>query len=282
MFDFTKMPMPTEDAAVIKKMAELVERGEPFAIATIIEVEGSTPGKPGFKMIVERDGESFGTVGGGSLEEKVKREAVKTIEEGRPRKVEFSLTEEEIGMLCGGKASVFIDVVGAMPKLVIVGGGHLAEVIAWLAKKVGFHVIVVDPYATEERFPGADALIKAGPEEALPKLGLDDRTYMVILGEHEFDVPSLKAALGKAAYIGMIGSKRRIAEAFKQILEMGFEPEELEKVYAPVGLDIGAETPEEIAVSILAEILAAKKGGTCRHMREVKGVGKLIKGAEGK
>lgn len=274
--------MPIEDASIVKKMAELVEKGETFALATIIEVEGSTPGKPGFKMVVEKDGRSFGTVGGGSLEEKVRKEAINAIKEGRPKKLEISLTEKEIGMLCGGKATIFIDVIGMMPKLVIVGGGHLAEAIASLAKGVGFHVIVVDPYATEERFPGADTLIKAGPGEVLPNLGLDHRTYLVILGEHEFDVPSLKAALGKVAYIGMIGSRRRVAEAFRKVLEMGFDPKELEKVYAPVGLDIGAETPEEIALSILAEILSVKKGGTCRHMKEVKGVGKIIKGAEEK
>lgn len=271
--------MPLEDALIVKRMAELVEGGEAFALATIIEVEGSTPGKPGFKMVVTKDGRSFGTVGGGKLEERVKREAVEAIREGRPRKLEISLTEKDIGMLCGGKATVFIDVIGAMPKLVIVGGGHLAEAIAWLAKRLGFHVAVVDPYAAEDRFPNADSLIKAGPEEALPSLNLDERTYLVILGEHEFDVPSLKVALGKVAYIGMIGSKRRIATAFEEVLKMGFRPEDVEAVYAPVGLDIGAQTPEEIAVSILAEILAVMRGGTCKHLRDVKGVAKAMKGA---
>lgn len=271
--------MPLEDAFIVKRMAELVEKGETFALATVVDVEGSTPGKPGFKMIVTKDGKSFGTVGGGTLEEKVRREAVEAIKEGRPRKIEVSLTERDIGMLCGGKATVFIDVVGMMPKLVIVGGGHLAEAIAWLAKRLGFHITVVDPYATEDRFPNADSLLRASPEEALPNLGLDDNTYLVILGEHEFDVPSLKAALGKVAYIGMIGSRRRVAAAFEQVLKMGFKPDDLKAVYAPVGLDIGAETPEEIALSILAEILAIRRGGSCKHMKDVKGVEKIIKGA---
>ncbi len=266
----------SQDSLLIKKMAELVDKGETFALATVVDVEGSSPGKPGFKMLIMKDGSTLGTVGGGSLEERVKKIALDVIKERKPRKVELALVEEGkggVGMLCGGKATVFIDVIGKSSKVVIIGGGHLAEAIASLSKKVGFNVIVIDPYATTERFPNADRLIKSGPEEALKNLSLDDETYLVVLGEHEFDVPSLKEALKTPVkYIGMIGSRRRIATAFEKILELGFEKEDLKKVYAPVGLDIGAETPEEIAISILAEILAVKKGGSLRHLREVKKV----------
>jgi xanthine dehydrogenase accessory factor len=268
--------MVTGDLEIVRKMAELVKEGKPFALATIIEVEGSSPGKPGFKMLVTEDGKSIGTVGGGSLEEKVKKVALDVLKDKKPRKVEIALTEEEaggVGMLCGGKAVVFIDVIGKGEQLIIVGGGHLAEAITRLAKTVGFQVTVVDPYATTDRFPNADLLINKGPEEALPNLRLDESTYMIILGEHEFDVPSLKVALKKPVpYVGMIGSRKRVAAAFKEVLSLGFDRKDLERVYAPVGLDIGAETPEEIAISILSEILSVKKKGSCKHMREVKGV----------
>jgi len=259
---------------VEEKLAELLAERKVFALATVVRTEGSTPGKIGFKMIVTEDGEKHGTIGGGPVERAVVEEAISCIRRREPKFVEYSLVEEVlggVGQLCGGKIEIFVDVYGAGPSLLIVGGGHLALALASLAKGLGFRTVMVDPYA-KEKSPAVDELYPS-VEDASSRLRIDSNTFIVSLGDYYLDVPTLRVALGSdSRYVGIVGGRRRVGAAIREILKEGFDPALLEKVYAPVGLDIGSKTPEEIAVSITSEILKVMRGASGRHLREVKGV----------
>jgi xanthine dehydrogenase accessory factor len=244
---------------IFNKITELAKAGKHFAVATIVHTTGSTPRKPGAKMIIMEDGNTFGTIGGGCAESGVVSEALETIRVGEPRLVEITLEEEErggVGMLCGGSIRVYIEAVHPMPRLLMIGGGHLGVQIAKLGKTLGFSVTVLDPVIEKEDFPEDVEFVRAPVEEGISKVDINPNTFVVIATRHKYDEEALKAVVNSnAAYIGMVGSKTRVKLIFQKLTEEGIPMKKLKRVHAPIGLDIGAQTPEEIAVSVMAEII---------------------------
>jgi xanthine dehydrogenase accessory factor len=248
---------------VFQKINELIERGETFAVATIVRTGGSTPRGPGAKMVVLKDGSTFGSVGGDCAERGVVAEALEALEEEEPRVVSMSLEEEEkggVGMRCGGKIEVSIEVVQPSPKLIITGGGRIAAKVAELGQRVGFSVTVVDPFAKEGEFPEGAKIVAKPVEQGMRELKITPQTFIAIITRHKYDEPALKAALDSgASYIGMMGSRDRVKSVFETLRKEGIREEKFSRVHAPIGLDIGAETPDEIAVSIIAEIIKGRR-----------------------
>jgi xanthine dehydrogenase accessory factor len=251
---------------VLERINKLASEGKTFAVATIVSHTGSVPRRVA-KMIIEPDGTTFGTIGGGCVENEVAAQALKLLKDGEKgvHVNSYNLIEEEfdgVGMSCGGKIDVAIEIMEPTVKLVIIGSGHLAQALSRMARMLDFEVAVVDPMAKKESFPEAAQVVGEFVEKGLPKISIDQSTYVVILTRHKDDIPALKSSLKtNAGYIGMIASRRRAALVFDQLLKEGFSKEQVGRVYSPVGLDIGAETPEEIAVSILGEMIKLRRLG---------------------
>jgi xanthine dehydrogenase accessory factor len=254
---------------IYEKMAELLRQQETFAVATIVNYKGSVPRRDA-KMIVTKEEKTYGTIGGGCVEGRVAEEAVLMLKQGSKGVIvkSYDLVEEEfggVGMNCGGKVDVSIEIVEPNPRLIIAGSGHLSSAISKLAQILRFEVIVIDPLANKESFPEATIVLSDFPETNLPTVHVSPDTCIVIVTRHKDDLPTLRAALRtKAGYIGLIGSKRRVLQTFRILLKEGFTEQQLNRVNAPIGLDIGAETPEEIAVSIMAEIVQNRRLGGSR------------------
>ena len=251
---------------LLEAISRLANEGKTFAVATIINHTGSVP-RHVAKMIVQTEGSTVGTIGGGCVENEVAAQALKLLKE-REKGVHvysYNLVEEEfdgVGMNCGGKIDVAIEIMEPTMKIVIIGSGHLAQAVSRIGKMLDSDIAVVDPMARKESFPEATEVVADFVEKGLSKIRVDQSTYIVILTRHKDDVPALKASLKtNAAYIGMIASRRRAALVFKQVLKRGVSEKQLERVYSPVGLDIGADTPEEIAISILGEIVKIRRLG---------------------
>lgn len=244
---------------IFQRINELVAKDETFAVVTIVRTEGSTPRKAGAKMIVFSDGNTFGTIGGDCVESGAVAEAVEAIKEGKSRTFNVTLEEEElggIGMKCGGMADVYIEVVKPTSKLLIIGGGNIGAQLAKLGQIVGFSITVIDPAVKQEDFPSDVEVIPETVEKGVSITEITPQTYIVIATGHKYDEPALKAVINSnAAYIGIVGSKRKAAITYKNLIDEGIPEEKFKIVHTPVGLDIGAETPEEIAVSIIAEII---------------------------
>jgi xanthine dehydrogenase accessory factor len=260
---------------IYEKMAELQQKQETFAVATIVSYKGSVPRRVA-KMIITKDQKTYGTIGGGCVEGQVAEEAILLLNKGADGVLvkSYDLVEEEfggVGMNCGGKIDVSIEIVNPIPRLIIAGSGHLSSSLATLAQILGFEIIVVDPLAKKERFPEANLILSDFAETNLPNMHVSAETYIVIVTRHKDDLPTLKAALKtKAGYIGLIGSKRRVLQAFRVLLKEGYTQQQLDRVNAPVGLHIGAETPEEIAVSIMAEIIQRRRLGASKTAEPMK------------
>ena len=261
---------------IFSTLNELSLRGAPFAIATVIEIEGSGSAKPGSKALIDGNARVIlGWVGGGCVENMVRQEAMESIEDGRPRIVTVDLTDEVfgVGMPCGGIMKVYIEPVLPPPQLVIAGHGRIAETLAVLGQITGFSVTIADPGATSEAFPTADGLVSAGFNSAEVNVG--PNTYVVVATQHKGDHLSIKKAIeGGAAYIALIASKTRAQLVFDYLAAAGIDKSKLTqaRVRAPAGLDIGAQTPEEIALSIMSEIVLVRRGGSGRTMLEAKGI----------
>ena len=261
---------------IFSTLNELSLRGTPFAIATVIEIEGSGSAKPGSKALIDGNARVIlGWVGGGCVENMVRQEAMESIGDGRPRIVTVDLTDEVfgVGMPCGGMMKVYIEPVLPPPQLVIAGHGRIAETLAVLGQIAGFSVTVADPGATCEAFPTADRLVNAGFHSAEVDVGT--RTYVVVATQHKGDHLSIKKAIeGGAAYIALVASKTRAQLVFDYLAAAGIDQSKLAqaRVRAPAGLDIGAQTPEEIALSIMSEIVLVRRGGSGRTMLEAKGI----------
>jgi xanthine dehydrogenase accessory factor len=247
---------------------DAIESGISFALATVVRIHASTPRDPGAKMGVLPDGGTFGTIGGGKLEKLVVDDCMSALESGKPMLKRYSLMPENkggIGSECGGDVEIFIDVIQKSEKLLIIGAGHVSLAISKIARILGFQIEVVDEradFANKERFPGA-IINNSEIDKTDFKSLITPRTIVIIVSRsHEMD----KTALGNvvecgAAYVGMIGSKRKVKYIMDSLKKAGTNTDKLEKVYSPIGLDIGAETPEEIALSILGEIISLKRKG---------------------
>jgi xanthine dehydrogenase accessory factor len=254
-------------ADIYQEIVRIKAEGQEAALVTIVSTSGSTPREEGAKMLVKPDGAIVGTIGGGTLEAQVIEEAIKVIKQGKPRHLHMSLTAkeaEEVGMICGGDLEVFIEPILASPTLYIFGGGHIALPLAKMSKLLGFKIAVIDDraeFANIERFPEAEFVLAGDFTESFPRLKIDQSSYIVIITHgHQHDELVLEWAVGTPAkYIGMIGSKTKVKATFSHLLAKGVPKEKLDSVYSPIGLEIGAQTPEEIAVSILAEIVKIRR-----------------------
>ena len=251
---------------IFERLSQMAENAEPAALVTIIESTGSVPGKTGFKMLVDLEGNTLCTVGGGPIEATAIREAVEAIKKNASQIRKCRLDNKEaggVGMICGGEVTVFIDVIVPPESLLIIGARHIAQPLAAMAKIVGFHVTVMDDreeFCKSERFPTADKCLVGEIPELLQEWKITGNTYITIITRgHEYDEIALeKTLLSGAFYLGMIGSQTKVKRIYSNLIEKGFSEKDLEKVHAPIGLDIKAITAEEIAVSILAQLIFVK------------------------
>lgn len=259
----------------IEKVQELLKAGENFAIATVVKTEGSSSARAGAKAIVRADGSTlFGWVGGGCVESSVAREALNSLKDGTPRLIHLNLTEElsGVGMPCGGTMQVYVEPQRSKPRLVILGHGVIAEAAARLAAVLNFRVLVDDSAATQDRYPAADQLITNDPDYSQFDAGPE--AYVIIATQHKGDDKAARAALAKGArYIALIASKTRAGLVLDTLAAQGVRKEELARISSPAGLDLGAVEPEEIALAILAEIVALRRGGSGQPLRAVKSAG---------
>lgn len=256
------------------ELEEAYQRGESVALVTILETRGSTPQKAGAKMVVGRDGRLRGTIGGGCVESDILWRAQRVIEKRvcEIGSYDFNADEEENGLICGGSMKVFIEPIIPPPRVYVIGAGHVAQPVSQVAKVAGFEVVVLDDrvkYATPERFPEAD-IVKAGPIPGLAdEFQFGDNSYVVIVTRgHKEDEEALRAFIDKdTAYIGLIGSVTKIEKIVKRLERDGISAEKLSRVHSPIGLDLGGSTPGEIAVSIVAELLAVRYQRTGKPMK---------------
>ncbi len=261
-------------SSIYRAVAELIEKGEAGALCTIIESNGSTPRHEGSKMLVYEDGRFIGTVGGGEMESRILSEAKKTIQDGKSRLLKYSMVDPKQGDpgVCGGTVEVFVEPILPSPVVVIIGGGHVGKAVAALAKWSGFRVAVSDDrpeFCTPEANPDADAFYPYPMAELPAHLNINSQTYLVLTTRGSpVDVKGMPALLETPfAYLGLIGSKRRWLTTRKGLMDAGVAEEKLSRVHSPLGLELNAETPEEIAVSIMAEIIMIKNGGSGKSMK---------------
>lgn len=245
----------TED--IWAALGAAVKDEEPVALATVVDVQGASPARPGFKMLVRADGSHTGNVGGGALEQQVCQDAAAALASGQARLAHYRLTEtgkDALGMLCGGEVTVFIEPFLPKPTLLIVGGGHIGRPLAELARIVGYKVQVVDVRPERGDHP------QFGPA------AITGSTYVVLITEdHVTDEAALRQAITTPTpYIGMIGSLRKVGIVLDHLRDDGITEETLARVRAPIGLDTGGRAPAEIALAILAEIECVRHGGNGR------------------
>lgn len=261
------------DIKTMERLAKCMEKGQDVVLATVTEVQGSSPRGVGSMMLVDSAGNLLeGTIGGGAIEEKAKKDGAECIRKNLSKTIHYELNlsnrENTLNMACGGNVDVFFKVFKGRDELVIVGAGHIGDKLSKIAHILGYHVTVIDDRpqcACVERFPEADVLKVGEIGEALENVHISDKTNVVIITHgHKYDQIALEKVINSTArYIGMIGSKNKIALCFKNMMEKGCEKSLLSRVHAPIGLDIGGETPEEIAVAIISEIQAVKYNKSC-------------------
>lgn len=258
--------MRNED--VFEAVAEALQRGEPAALVTIIRAQGSTPQRVGAKMLVFPDGRTVGTIGGGCYENEAFWKAREAIETRKPIIAKYELADdiaEDSGLICGGQMEVYIEPLEPAPALYLVGAGHVSFHLAQAAQAVGFKLHVIDDrekFANAERFPTAEEIIVDDIPEWLGQAELPSHAFAVILTRgHRHDLDALRALAPKQLrYLGLIGSKAKVARIYEALEAEGIPAEQLRGIHAPVGLDLGAVTPQEIAISILAEMIGVKYG----------------------
>jgi xanthine dehydrogenase accessory factor len=249
------------------EIVRLRARGEKCAVATIVQVNGSIPSYESAKMLVREDGSMMGTVGGGCVEAEVWNAAREVIQTEKPKHLNFSLSQEaayDEGLICGGQLNIFIEPVLPQPQAFIFGGGHVSKGISRVATLAGFATTIIDnreAFANPERFPEAVATYAEEYEAVFPKLPINSSSYLIIVTRgHRDDMRVLRwAVTTPAKYIAMIGSKRKTISVVKELEKEGLSRELFDKVSAPMGLEIGAETPEEIAISVVAEMIAVRR-----------------------
>jgi len=251
------------------RLGEHLAAGRSVAVATIVSARGSTPRKVGAKMIVQADGAIDFTLGGGPFEALVIEDAKAALAAREPRLAAYRFLpvgENATGMTCGGEVEVFVEVHAPASRVVVFGGGHVARPLARLAKETGFRVAVIDDrpeFASRERFPEADQIVHADGGYVRTDFPIEEDDHVVIVTRcHQTDEACLRRVLDddrSPAYLGVVASRRKAKVLLASLLQAGYPRERLESVRSPVGLDIGAETPEEIAVSVVAEILASSR-----------------------
>lgn len=251
---------------------ELSTKDEPFACALVVQTEGSSAAKPGAKAIITAKGELiWGWLGGDCLESSTISAAVEALKDGKPRLITIDLTDELSGMPCGGRLWVYIEPVLPKPHLLVVGHGAIAESLAQFAQLLKFRVTVDDPLAAHGKFSGCRIITDDADYSSLE---ITPHTYVVIATQHKSDHLAIKSALEKGArYIALIASRKRASLVLEYVRGYGFSKEQLRVIRSPAGLDVKAVTPEEIALSVMSEIVAIRRGGTgaplstpCTHL----------------
>jgi xanthine dehydrogenase accessory factor len=259
-----------------REMVDLRSKGLRAALATIIVTKGATPRKDSSKMLVYEDGSQSGTIGGGFTESEVCREALIALKTGKPKLLSFDLTgidHEESALVCGGFMQVYVDPVLPDPTLFIFGAGFVSKAVAEAAKPIGFRIAVIDDrieYANPGKFPNADEFYVDRWEEVLKKLPVTDSSYLFIATRgHSLDLICLRFALqSPSRYIGMLGSLKKVQSLFELLEKESVNPAQFKRVCVPAGIDIGAETAEEIAASIAAELIAVRKNLSIQSLRD--------------
>ena len=259
--------------SIFERLAALERDGGTAVLATVVHAQGSVPRHEGSKMIVYADGAIEGTVGGGEMESRVIEAALTAMRDGRSRMLEYAFRNPDKGDVgvCGGEMQIFIEPLQGNPSVYVIGSGHVGKAVAHLAKWLGFRVVAVDDregFATPENIPDADEYLLATAAELPNKVEIQPDSYLILTtrGVHQ-DSEGLPELLeSPAAYIGVIGSKRRWETTVKNLREQGVSEEGIARIQSPIGLELNAETPEEIALSIMAEVIMLRKGGTGEPM----------------
>jgi xanthine dehydrogenase accessory factor len=251
---------------VLEAALRAEETGAPAALVTVIATEGSTPQKAGAKMLVYPDGRIVGTIGGGCVEAEMTWRARQSIEARKPQVASYDLTADqagEDGLVCGGRMQVFIEPIEGTPTLCLFGAGHVAQPLARMAKAAGFRVQVADDrikFANRERFPDVDLLVVEDFTAAAGQMILGPNTYAIVVTRgHKGDADALRAVVGKGLrFVGLLGSRPKLVHLVSGLEESGVPPEHLAEIHCPLGIEIGAVSPEEIAVSVLAQMIAVR------------------------
>lgn len=251
------------DLELYEEIIRLTRKGEPYALATVVAHGGSSPRKAGAKMLVLSDGKSLGSVGGGRVEKETIEASLTALSVGETWTLEFVLTEDN-DFACGGNMTIFVEPHGKRTLLVVFGGGHVGRAVSALAHGCGFRVVVVDgraDCAIDELLPGVDEIICTPVKEALDQLLLDRESIVIIATpSHLYDFDVVRGCLATSAgFIGLLGSRRKREDLLQILAEEGFDESQRERVITPVGVEIGAQTPEEIAVSIVAQLIQLKR-----------------------
>jgi xanthine dehydrogenase accessory factor len=258
---------------LLSELLQAQESGEPLVLATIIKARGSVPRQSGAKMIVYSDGRISGTIGGGELEARIIGEALECLADGETRVISYSLVDPQRGDpgLCGGEVEVFLEPYAPPATLFVIGCGHVGKAVAALGHWLGYRVHVNDDrvdLASPVNIPDADLYLPGSVAEILSQVRIHRNTFITVLTRNvHLDrklLPLLVAT--EAPYIGVIGSRRRWRETRKLLLEDGMAEDELARIHSPIGLELNAQTPEEIAVSILSEIMMLRHGGTGQRL----------------
>jgi xanthine dehydrogenase accessory factor len=252
---------------IYEEIVDIKQKGERAAVATILSSKGSTPREQGSKMLVRSDGSISGSIGGGKLEALVIAEALKVMQSGKIANLHFDLSAKdagELGMICGGETDILIEPIIPLQTIYIFGAGHISIPLCIIGKLLHFRVVVIDDreeYASRERFPQADAVHVLDFKNIATKLDLNMTSYLIIVTRgHASDEVVLEQVVKlPVAYIGMIGSRSKVKAILDHLKAEGVEQEMIDRVHSPIGLKINAETPEEIAVSIMAEIIAVMR-----------------------
>ncbi|MBI5056109.1 MAG: XdhC family protein [Nitrospirae bacterium] len=249
---------------IYEEIIRLKNEGRACVVATIVQCIGSSPQREGAKMLVRDDGSIMGTLGGGCIEAEVVQASLMALKNGAPQTIPFELTEKHGGLVCGGKVLVFIEPVIREPRLVILGAGHVGKALSAVARFSGFHVTVSDDreeHANRKNVPHAHDIVVHEFGSIFAKLDNDKNTYIVIATRgHNHDLDALRAALKtEACYVGLLGSRRKKALLFKTLRDEGHSEEAVSRIITPVGLSIGSVTPEEIAISIMAQIIQHRR-----------------------
>jgi xanthine dehydrogenase accessory factor len=260
---------------IYQALAELEKNNGGAVLCTVVRSEGSTPRHVGSKMLVYPDAKFIGTVGGGELESRVIKAALESLASAKAQNLSYTMADPSRGDpgVCGGTVEVFVEPILPSAMIVVIGGGHVGKAVVHLARWLGFRVAVNDDrpeFCNPESVPGADAYYPVPMAELPSQIRLTPQTYLVLTSRGSaVDAAGLPSLLDSdAAYIGVIGSKRRWLTTVKALREKGVAEEKIARVHSPMGLELNAETPEEIAVSILAEILMLRDQGSGKMMKE--------------
>jgi len=250
---------------IYRELINAITRGERVVLATIISVKGSSPRKTGAKMLVKQDGTFVSTIGGGGIELQVQQKAMEVMKTGESQIMNFDMTGtgRDALSICGGQMDIFLEPILPLDTVYLFGAGHVSRSTASMAKMLGFRVVVIDPrpeFNNNERFPDAELIVE-NYDSAFSKVNIDEYGYIVIMTpQHVLDEQCLELAVGtNAKYVGMIGSKKKVKEIKERLRQKGISQQQLDGVHAPIGLEIGAESPEEIAVSIMAEVVKFRR-----------------------